>query len=379
MNTKLPIYEEGVSVSPPLAASSARRQIVGKYRSKVTRHLSMLIKRSPAVAKQFIPDDRELVEYGGTESPFEEGKNNHGIYGLERVYADRAVITPYFECGAYCRYCFKKTRTLAGEAKRMTDEDVARALAYIRADSRIKTALITGGDPMMDLDLLKQVLDGLIEIPHVSSIRLGTRNILFNPAQINDEIADWLAGYTYIDYQKIENSRTLSIGFSLNHADEISPEVARAVHTLTRRGIVVRGQVTLLKGINDSVKDIRELYELFSKINIVPYYLYHCMPVVGGFHYRTTVQKGLDILHALSARTGAIAPTYTYVTQIGKHRLAPGVPLDYNYIQGKRYLRATTPYKADEFLEYTGKSQLPPLHTKNEAGYIVSHYMDGED
>jgi lysine 2,3-aminomutase len=85
----------------------------------------------------------------------------------------------------------------------------------------------------------------------------------------------------------------------------------------------------LLKGINDNTKTMRELLELFSRIGIVPYYLFHFMPVVGAKHFRTSVQKGSDILQELALLTGSITPNYVYVTQVGKHCVGPGHQLDY--------------------------------------------------
>lgn len=221
-----------------------------QFRAKVSPHLGKIMRASPAVARQFLPDRAELATYG-TPTPFEEGKNNRGIYGLERIYAERAVLTPYFECSAYCRYCFKKTRTLAGEAKRMSADNIRDAVRYIADDSRIRTVLITGGDPLVDPDLLKYVLDQVTPIPHVRFIRVGTRNILFAPQSVTDALADMLASYNVVDCQNLERSKTLSLGFSLNHVDELTPEVIQATRRLIDRGLTVRGQVALLRGVND--------------------------------------------------------------------------------------------------------------------------------
>ena len=119
--TMLPVVEGGA------ARGATRRDVTARFRAKLTANVTRLMRRSEGVARQFMPSVEELEEYGGTETPFEEGKDNRGIYGLERIYEDRAVLTPYFDCSAYCRYCFKKTRTLAGDGRAMTPEDVDRA------------------------------------------------------------------------------------------------------------------------------------------------------------------------------------------------------------------------------------------------------------
>jgi lysine 2,3-aminomutase len=360
--------------SPP---ELGRRDLVARFRARLTPELAKLARQHPAIARQFVPDLRELVEFGGTPEPFEEGKLTRGIYGLERVYEDRAVITPYFDCSAYCRYCFKKTRTLAGDGRRMSEEDIEKAARYIESDARIRIVLISGGDPLIDVPLLKRVLERIVRIPHVTAIRIGTRNILFRPAALTDEIASLLAGYNRVDFGDLRQSKSLALGFSLNHPAEITPDVARAVRRLVTRGVIVRGQVTLLREVNDNVQTLLDLYHMFAAVGIVPYYLYHCMPVVGAGHFRTTVQRGLDILNEMARFTGAYAPTYVYVTPVGKHRLAPHQPLEYVERHGKRHIRATTPYRARDFLEFTGKCVLPANHEVDANGFIVSHYLDG--
>ncbi|MGZ4122169.1 MAG: KamA family radical SAM protein [Tumebacillaceae bacterium] len=355
-----------------------QKEVLKKFRSKISPSLAKIVKQSEFVAKQFVPSPYEALDFG-TDRPFEEGKMNKGIYGLERIYEDRAVLTPYFECSAYCRYCFKKTRTLGGEAKRMSDEDIVAAVEYIRSDDRIKTVLITGGDPFIDKPLLEQVLDLVATIPHVRNIRVGTRNILFAPEAVNDDMAEMLTKYNHIDYENPRNSKNISVGLSINHADELTPEVVRAAQRLISRGITIRGQMVLMKGINDNAKAIHELISTFLAVGIVPYYLFHCMPVVGAKHFRTSVQKGIDILNELAPYSGSTAPHYVYVTPIGKHRVGPGHKLDYVEIEGHKYIKATTPYKLADFLEFSDNLELPPMHEVNEDGYVVSYYLDGDD
>lgn len=356
-----------------------RAEVLKTYRTKMTSYLGSLAQNSPAIAKQFVPSIDELIPHG-MKDPFEEGKDNSGIYGLERIYEDRALITPYFECKAYCRYCFKKTRTLAGDAKRMSDANLKDAMTYLKNDQRINTLLITGGDPFIDMSLLKDVLQQAVTIPHINKIRIGTRNILFDPFQITDDVADLIASFHKIDPENLAESKNISIALSINHADELTPEVSRAILKFISRGIAVRGQTVLLKGINDTVEDLKALLERFLTLGVVPYYLYHCYPAEGTKHYRTSVQKGLDLIEQLFEFSGALSfQNYVYASQIGKHRLHPGQTLTYTDIEGQRYIRATTPYKVERFLEFSSRKSLPPLHEVNEDQYIVSHYLDGSD
>jgi KamA family protein len=355
-----------------------RRQVTRHFRGGVTPYLSGLVKKSEAIRKQFVPEYFEGLKFGRAE-PFEEGKDNRGVYGLERIYADRAVLTPYFDCAAYCRYCFKKTRTLAGDGRTMSEADIGRALAYIADDPRIDTVLITGGDPLARPDMLESILDGISRIDHVTKIRIGTRHVLFDPDQITDELCALLARYNGVTVTDRWSGRNLSLGVSLNHPDELTPEVVAALQRIMRAGIAIRGQTVLLKAVNDDVATMASLLDRFVRLSIVPYYLLHCMDALGTYHFRTSVQKGIDILRALAPRSGVYMPTYIYVTPVGKHRIAPGSQLEYREIAGQRYIRATSPYRADDFLAFSGRQRLPDLHERDANGFIVSHYLDGND
>lgn len=376
-NQKL-FYPEDIGFLTEREKIDLRRDVTHRFRGGGTPYLTSLIKKSDAIRKQFVPTYHEGLQFGN-ETPFEEGRENKGIYGLERIYEDRAVLTPYFDCAAYCRYCFKKTRTLAGDGRVMTSENMDAAVKYIAADSRLDTVLITGGDPLARPDMIENLLKLISPIPHIKKIRIGTRHILFQPMQVTDEVAAMIASYNHTDALNLDRSKSVSVGLSLNHSDELTPEVVSAVQKFAKRGVTVRGQIVLLKGINDNVETMKRLIDRFLLAGIVPYYLFHCMDVVGTYHMRTSVKKGLDILGEIAEFSGVMNPTYVYVTPVGKHRIAPGHEMTYEMIDAKRYIRARSPYRADRFFEFSGKQRLPKLHEVDDDGYIISRYLDGND
>ena len=352
-----------------------------EFKTKISPYLSKIIKKSDAVAKQFVPDPREADDFSGsTRAPFEEGKLNQGIYGMERIYKDRVLLTPYFECSAYCRYCFKKTRTLGGESKTMSKEDLDKAFDYIAQEKGIKTLLVTGGDPFLAVDSIEYILKRAQELEHINHIRIGTRNILFEPQRVTPEVAEMISSYQKIDPQDPTKSKVIGIGLSINHKDELTPEIVEAVSLFTSKGIAVHGQSVLMKGINDNERDLYELIEYLMLAGINPYYLLHCMPVVGSKHLRTSVNKGQKLLRAIEALSGTYAyKHYIYVSPIGKHRVSPHEKLNYVNINNQRYIERVSAYKASEFFKYSGKSELPEHHFENEEGFIVARYLDEPD
>jgi len=66
-------------------------------------------------------------------------------------------------------------------------------------------------------------------------------------------------------------------------------------------------QTVLLKGVNDDPRVMMKLMHELLKARVRPYYIYMADQVAGGEHFRTTVQKGLEILQALRGWTSGLA------------------------------------------------------------------------
>jgi lysine 2,3-aminomutase len=115
------------------------------------------------------------------------------------------------------------------------------------------------------------------------------------------------------------------------HPDECTPEVSRACQRLADAGIPLGSQTVLLRHINDSVETMVRLMQQLLRMRVRPYYLYHCDPICGSAHFRTPVNKGLEIIQGLRGFTSGYAvPTYVID--------APGggkIPLMPDYFQGR--------------------------------------------
>jgi len=73
------------------------------------------------------------------------------------------------------------------------------------------------------------------------------------------------------------------------------------------------------------------------KIGVRPYYLFHCDPVAGVGHFRTSISKGLEIIAGMRGHTSGLAvPTYV-VDAIGGGGKIPLQP-DYCLRQGDDFI-----------------------------------------
>jgi lysine 2,3-aminomutase len=114
-----------------------------------------------------------------------------------------------------------------------------------------------------------------------------------------------------------------------NHPREVTPEAARACKSLLRRGMMINNHSVLLKGVNDDLETMRRLLRGLLRIKVRPYYLFHCDPVTGAGHFRTSVWKGLEIMEGLRGHTSGIGiPTYVVDSPHGGGK----IPLMPNYL-----------------------------------------------
>lgn len=353
----------------PAADREQLQKVMEIFPVRLTQHLLKVIKMSPQVARQFLPAVEEL-EFAGSLRPF-TGVTETGIAGVLRMYIDRCVIMPVQQCPAYCRFCFRKDYMTRSNPT-MTASDINLALNYVQNDAYIKDILVTGGDPLLNLKKLKQLLDGLRKIKRIEVIRIATRSLSYEPSLLSAEVISFLRKYhSYMDGKPVE------IGTHFNHPDEITEEAKEALARCIERGIRVYNQGVLLKGINDDSEIIEELYRRLRGLGVEAYFLTHCMPVKGGQYFRTLVQKGLDIKKDLRGlATGRINPTYIVPTKIGKVEI--GVDGRVLKKSGK-YLWIETPYRKDIYEKSFPGFTVPKDCYVNPSGYMVARYLDGTD
>ncbi len=225
-------------------------------------------------------------------------------------------------CVNYCRHCFRKELVVDRDLQlRM---DVEEGLSWIGEHKEIRDVLITGGDPfVLSDDKIEYIIRKLREIPHLEMIRFGTRAPIVLPQRITDGLKKVLSVYHKVP---------IWINTQCNHPNEITEKTAEAVFNLLTCGVNVGNQAVLLKGINDDPETFRKLHQKLLIVRIRPYYVFYCEPAPGIDHFRTSVEKGAELIRdAIRGHTTGLAqPMYVIATNIGKIPLMP----DY-YIMGK--------------------------------------------
>src|SRR5207253_103647 len=105
----------------------------------------------------------------------------------------------------------------------------------------------------------------------------------------------WLDAITSVLSLGKKLYKEVAIHTHFNHANEITDITLRAMKLLFERGLIVRNQTVLLRGVNDTVEQMQLLVKRLSYINIQPYYVYQHDLVQGVEDLRTSVQTAINI------------------------------------------------------------------------------------
>jgi lysine 2,3-aminomutase len=255
------------------------------------------------------------------EDPLGE-EHDSPVPGIVHRYPDRVLFLVTDSCATYCRYC-TRSRIFGRRQKHLSNTDHwESAIAYIKENSQIRDVLLSGGDPLTLSDSkLEWLLSRLKEISHVEILRIGTKVPVVMPQRITTQLI-----YT------LKRFHPLWISIHINHPDEITPEMSQACTRLVNAGVPLGSQTVLLHKINDNVDTMKRLVHGLLKIRVKPYYLYQCDPIPGSFHFRTSVNTGLDIIKGLRGHTtGYAVPTYVIDAPGGGGK----IPLLPEYVIGK--------------------------------------------
>jgi len=226
--------------------------------------------------------------------------------GLQHKYPQTALLLVADQCFSYCRFCFRKR--LAGKPSQEVVQDYVEVSEYIKGHPEISDVLLSGGDPfMLGTEQLHTIMDHLLTIPHLASIRFGTRAIVYYPPRFRDKgLADL---FTRIKMAK----KTPVIVTHVDHIGEVSKESELAIRKLRRLGVQFFNQTVLLRNVNDDSAVLAATFAKLHSLGVRPYYLFQARPVKGTSHFRVPLHVGVEIVHDVNRRLSGIQKTYRYI------------------------------------------------------------------
>lgn len=262
-------------------------------------YLNLIQQAGSPLYKQAVPDRLELDDPQGLIDPLDE-ENLSPVPNLVHKYPDRALFLVCNECAMYCRFCTRK-RKVGTRDMCINDTTIGAGIEYLRKTPAICDVLLSGGDPLLLSDKrLEKILTSIRAIPHIITIRIGTRVPCTLPMRVTPALTAMLKKF-----------HPLYINTHFNHPAEITPQASLACSLLADAGIPLGCQTVLLKDINDSPETIRQLMYGLLKMRVKPYYLFQADLTRGTSHFRTTINTGIGIMRELIGKTSGMAvPTY---------------------------------------------------------------------
>ncbi len=276
---------------------------VGSSRYYLSLAASLDPARDPIAAQTVRTDAEDVVLPHESVDPLAEARFMP-VPRLIHRYPNRVLLLACERCATYCRHCFRRhfTGQSGGQIK---SEDLARVASYVGKHLEIDEVLISGGDPLMlDDERLVSILDAIQAAvdPRALLFRIATRMPVVMPKRITVTLAKRLREH---------GKGRVWVVTQVNHPREMTPAFAQAIACFVDQGIPVLNQAVLLRGVNNDVDVLAELFGGLLRARVKPYYLFQGDLAAGTSHFRTTIDEGLDLMDALRDRLSGMAmPTY---------------------------------------------------------------------
>ncbi len=258
-----------------------------RYPMRINPHcLSLIQSVDDPIAKQLLPDTRELEDDQADPDPLKE-ESQAPVPQIIHRYPHRVIFLVSNQCPVYCRFCMRKRRLV--QDAQVPPDAIRQGIQYIRQSPHLNEVILSGGDPFMLPDgQLLDILQTLHFMPHIRILRIHTRIPNVWPERITRDTAAELSAF-----------HPLYINIHFNHPDEITTEAEHACATLANAGIPLGSQTVMLKGVNDDADTLHRLFHRLLEIRVKPYYVHQLDRVPGTAHFRVPIEKALALMQDL--------------------------------------------------------------------------------
>ena len=126
---------------------------------------------------------------------------------------------------------------------------------------------------------------------------------------------DWTDALCEMVDRGRQRSKEVCFHTHFNCTNEITDITRQAMDKLFRRGVPVRNQSVLIRGVNDDAEEMANLVKQLSWMNVQPYYVYQHDMVKGVEDLRTSLEETMEIERQVRGVTAGFN-TPTFVTDV---------------------------------------------------------------
>jgi lysine 2,3-aminomutase len=269
--------------------------------------------------------------------------------GLTHRYPTKVLAEMLPTCPQYCGHCTRMD--LVGNSTPVIDklkftlkpvDRIDNMLDYLRSHPEVRDVVVSGGDVAnMPWPRLEAFVDSLLDVDNIRDIRLATKALMGLPQHwLQDDVR---AGMERLAAKARAHGSSIAIHTHVNHANSITPMVAKATRAMLDTGIRdVRNQGVLMGGVNDDPRALLDLcFALLDGAQIMPYYFYMCDMIPFSEHWRVSVARAQELQHAIMG----------YLPGFATPRIVCDVPF-----VGKRWVHQIESYDRDHGISYWTKN-----------------------
>ncbi len=271
------------------------------------------------------------------------------VEGLTHRYPTKVLAELLSTCPQYCGHCTRMD--LVGNDVPQVEkhrfeipqkERYSQILDYLRRTPQVRDVVVSGGDVAnLPITVLESFVSALMDIPNIRDIRLATKGLMGLPQHFLQD--DVLKGLERLANKARERGVDIAVHTHVNHAESLTPLVAKAVRALLDMGFRdVRNQGVLMRGVNASAEALLELcFTLLDHAGIMPYYFYMCDMIPNAEHWRLAVHEAQKLQHDIMG----------YLPGFATPRFVCDVPF-----VGKRWVHQIKDYDRDKGISYWTKN-----------------------
>nr|POE66248.1 l-lysine 2,3-aminomutase [Quercus suber] len=221
-------------------------------------------------------------------------------------------------CPVYCRFCTRSyavgsnTESVTKKSLLPTRKRWDAMLEHIERTPVIQDVVVSGGDSYyLNADQLRYIGERLLKLPNIKRFRFATKGLAVCPSRILDHSDGWAQAFIDISDLGRKLGKQVAMHTHFNHPNEITWVTEVAARYLFARGVTVRNQSVLLKGVNDNLETMSTLIRKLADLNIQPYYVYQSDMVKGVEDLRTPLSTILELeKHIRGTIAGFMMPTF---------------------------------------------------------------------
>ena len=292
---------------------------------KVTPHYQRLVEAEHAalghlhgpLARVVFPADDRLQLRAPHEVPdFVEDRTNmpadlHNV--LIHKYRRRALFLVTDRCAGHCMYCFRQDvlSHMHAETLPAMQQKLDAVVDYLAEHPQVSEIILSGGDPLnVPVRYLTQILQRLRSETGVRDIRVHTRNVVFAPRVLSEEVCALLGAYEARLYLHVV------------HPYELTPEVTSGIARLQQHGVRTYSQFPILRGINDHLSVLDLLLRRLDALRANPINVFIPDPISYSAAFRMPLTRLFRLLDELYWETSSWTNGVRLVldTPIGKVR-----------------------------------------------------------